>query len=152
MCRQTSFFKTFCQTHQCGLFIQKHPSVLTIYLSLSHSRVFVFCCCFFVCFLCVFFRMFILRYTISPLVTVQILMFVRFVTLNISGPEPSFKYDGQGKGGVNQSFVNTYTSAINMMRFIRLCRNYALLFRERKKKSTTVKWVRMSKVIKIYCA
>ena len=31
----------FCQAHHFGAFIQKHSSIITIFLSLIHSRVFV---------------------------------------------------------------------------------------------------------------
>ena len=34
-----SFF--FCQAHHCGAFIQKHSSIVTVFLSLTHSHVFV---------------------------------------------------------------------------------------------------------------
>ena len=35
-----SFF-FFCQTHHCGAFIQKHSSIVTVFLSLTHSHIFV---------------------------------------------------------------------------------------------------------------
>ena len=35
------FFVFFCQTHHCGAFIQKHSSIVTVFLSLTHSHVFV---------------------------------------------------------------------------------------------------------------
>ena len=31
----------FCQAHHCGAFIQKHSSIVTVFLSLMHSHVFV---------------------------------------------------------------------------------------------------------------
>ena len=34
-------FFVFCQTHHCGAFIQKHSSIVTVFLSLTHSHVFV---------------------------------------------------------------------------------------------------------------
>jgi len=33
----------FCQAHHCGAFIQKHSSIVSISLSLTHSQVFVWC-------------------------------------------------------------------------------------------------------------
>ena len=35
------FFFFFCQAHRCGAFIQKHSSIVTVFLSLTHSHVFV---------------------------------------------------------------------------------------------------------------
>ena len=35
------FLFLFCQAHHCGAFIQKHSSIVTIFLSLMHSHVFV---------------------------------------------------------------------------------------------------------------
>ena len=35
-------FLRFCQAaHHCGAFIQKHSSIVTVFLSLTHSHVFV---------------------------------------------------------------------------------------------------------------
>ena len=47
----------FCLAHHCGAFIQKHSSIVTIFLSLTHSHVFVW-----------FFppHMYILHYASSP--------------------------------------------------------------------------------------
>ena len=35
------FFFLFCQAHHCGVFIQKHSSIVTVFLLLTHSHVFV---------------------------------------------------------------------------------------------------------------
>ena len=35
------FLFLFCQAHHCGAFIPKHPSIVTIFLSFTHSHVFV---------------------------------------------------------------------------------------------------------------
>ena len=35
------FFFFFGQAHHCGAFIQKHSSIVTVFLSLMHSHVFV---------------------------------------------------------------------------------------------------------------
>ena len=51
-----SFLFLFCQAHHCGAFIQKHSSILTIFLSLTHSHVFVW----------FFSHMYFLHYASSP--------------------------------------------------------------------------------------
>ena len=67
-----SLFFQCCQAHQCGAIIQKHPSIITIYLSFTHSCVFVWL---------IFFRMFFF----VPVVTVYTFLFVSFITFEHIG-------------------------------------------------------------------
>ena len=39
---RNTFFLLFCQAHHCVAFIQKHSSIITIFLSLTHLRACIF--------------------------------------------------------------------------------------------------------------
>ena len=77
------FFFFFCQAHHCGAFIQKHSSIITVFLSLTHSHVFVW-----------FFppHMYILHCGSSPWLQCVQFSFLSFSQLNISKLELIFKY------------------------------------------------------------